>query len=586
MPLFDARDILSYPGGDNSSDTVLGGVHFNLTTLDFWNYTLYSNGTLSNGTWCLLTFEPYTPALVLPNGTFVNVTWCWYPVYPIGTRAGTGLGFAVLFGLGLVLTLIALGKHGKLYLPAETRFRPIGRRWQWYWAIFVCAAALISLLTNIDVDRYYLPELPIVLNTFFWFLMQQGAIATVWEAVRHWGSWMERQFIDPNPFALRLDDRRAQVEFWLPLFFYFWLWMNFFLIVPRNWERIEFQRYPQQTLTEAIPTATDGRFKAAAFCLFICWLTTVFSLRHSIKHYCERNRGLFNRAIGLVRFTPLRFVLMIPIALVIPFYQALVAWEFAWSPLNIHGNNAAIYGGGYAPALLIVLINAIFGFINPNEDRELLRQRRVRDDQIDREIGIVKKPAWWRRVKGENIPGESMRDRIARNVRELGGGKPTARNLGTTIPTTRMVDIEAPESPGEEVEMGPLSSIQRSVSQRQAGSGVPAEFIPEVAPGDFGAARAVVDKYAGKSDRRRQERTAAIAAGLLFPAEGSSVPAINDPQRRAELMQDGPPPPPYPDSQRGRQNDARPGTMDRSHSSATTNSITAPPQQIRSMLDV
>ncbi len=225
MPLFDARDILAFPSGDNSSDTVIGNVHLNLTTLDHWNYTLYSNGTLSNGSWCLLTFSPYTPVYVLPNGTFLNVTWCWSPTEPIGVRGGVAIGYALLFGVALVLTLVNLTKHGKLHLPAEKRFFPIGRRWQWYWASWVSATALISLLTCVDVDRYFLPELPIVLTSFFWYLMQMGAIAVVWEAVRHWGSWMERQFIDPDPFALRDDDSRSKIEFYLPLLFYLLLWL-------------------------------------------------------------------------------------------------------------------------------------------------------------------------------------------------------------------------------------------------------------------------------------------------------------------------------------------------------------------------
>lgn len=225
MPIFDAREILPWTPGANGSDTLIGGLHFNKTALDFWNYTLYSNGTLSNGSWCLLTFEPYAPALVYPNGSFVNMTTCYHPVNSIGARAGVGIGFAVAFGLTIVSILVNLNKHGSIYLPVEKRFFPIGRRWQWYWGLFVCGAALISLLTNVDVDRYYLPELPLVLNVFFWYIMQMGTMALVWEAVRHWGSWMERQFIDPNPFVLPQDDRRGQFEFWLPLVFYFFLWM-------------------------------------------------------------------------------------------------------------------------------------------------------------------------------------------------------------------------------------------------------------------------------------------------------------------------------------------------------------------------
>jgi hypothetical protein len=225
MSLLQVRDAVAFPGGSNSSDTVIDNVHFNLTTLNFWNYTLYSNGTLSNGSWCLLTFPPYTPPLLLENGTFINATWCYSPVKGIQHRAAIAIGYAVVFGIALVLTLVSLNKHARLYLPAEKRFYPIGRRWQWYWAIWVCATALISLLTCIDVDRYFLPELPIILTSFFWYLMQIGAIAVVWEAVRHWGSWMERQFTDPDPFALRDGDWRSKVEFWLPLWFYLFLWL-------------------------------------------------------------------------------------------------------------------------------------------------------------------------------------------------------------------------------------------------------------------------------------------------------------------------------------------------------------------------
>lgn len=221
-----ARDlVLDWPKGANSSDTVLSGVHFNLTALKYWNYTYYANNTVSNNSKCYLTFAPYQADYVFGNGSFTNATKCYTAVKNIGVRGNVGIGFACFFGLMLMLLLTVLAKHGKMYLPRERRFYPIGRRWQWYWGIFVCAAALISLFTNIDVDRYYLTELPITLTVFFWFLMCMGTTAQTWEAVRHWGSWQERQFVDPNPFIYSEDDRRAKIEFWLPLWFYFLVWM-------------------------------------------------------------------------------------------------------------------------------------------------------------------------------------------------------------------------------------------------------------------------------------------------------------------------------------------------------------------------
>lgn len=220
-----ARDVAVWPKGDNDSDTVFEGLHFNITTLEHFNYTYYDNKTISNGSKCYLTFEPYQPALLFDNGTWVNATKCYTAVKDIGARGYTGIGIAVVYGIALVLILTALAKHGKTYLAREKRFYPIGRRWQWYWGCFTCGAALISLFINVDVDRYYLQELPITVTVFFWYLICMGTVALTWEAVRHWGSWQERQFVDPNPFVYGQWDRRAKVEFWLPLWFYAWLWL-------------------------------------------------------------------------------------------------------------------------------------------------------------------------------------------------------------------------------------------------------------------------------------------------------------------------------------------------------------------------
>ncbi|KAI2627763.1 hypothetical protein GGR54DRAFT_590359 [Hypoxylon sp. NC1633] len=550
--LFDARDLLAFEGGDNSTDTEIFGVHFNLTTLNFWNYTLYSNNTLSNGSWCLLMDPPYTPTVVLANGTFLNGTSCYLATQPIGDRARAGVGFAVGFALCLIFVFINLKKHGELHLPAEKRFYPIGRRWQWYWSIFVCATALIGLFTGIDVDRYRVVELPIVLNVFFWFLMQMGTMALVWEGVRHWGSWMERQFIDPNPFVLHQQDKRGMFELWLPLFFYFWLWLNFFMIVPRNWGQIEEQRSPDQTLEEAIPAATDGRFKAGTFCLFICWLTIMVSLWHSIRHYEPRNRGFFNRIIGFLGYMPFRFTLMLPLALAVVGYQGLCAWDFNLSPLNAKTNLLAMYLGGYAPSLLILIVQIIAGFTRPNEDRELIRQRRDRGQAIDQELGLVRKPAWWRRVNGD-IPTGSMRDRIMRNVREVGGGRPTAAQI-ERLAERRAAEAES-DAANRDTHAIEMNELRRTTSVRGSG---PPPYTP----------------YGGRSDERRSERTMQAAASLLFPAENTEAlvdTASADRGRNFGIANEPP---------------RRPGTSERSSSTASGLSTSGPPQQIRSMLDI
>lgn len=215
----------SFPTGDNSSFTNILGTQFNLTTLTHWNYTFYNtNRTLSNGSNCWLVFEPYTPGL-LQNGTFLNTSSCYSAILPMGKRSEIGIAFVVLFALSIIFTFINLRKHGRLFLPVEKRFLPIGRRWQWYWMLFVAAMAVISGVSNVDVERYYVTEIPIVVSNFAWFLMLPGTMAIVWESVRHWGSWQERQMVDPNPFLLPRDDPRSKVEFFLPLVFYLFFWL-------------------------------------------------------------------------------------------------------------------------------------------------------------------------------------------------------------------------------------------------------------------------------------------------------------------------------------------------------------------------
>jgi hypothetical protein len=211
------RDVIKFNTTGNT--TYIADKPFNFTTLDYWNYTLYSNNTLSNESNCVLTFEPYVPYL-LSNGSFVNSTSCYTAQNPIGTRGILGLVVTCLCALSIMFTFINLRKHGRLFLPTEKRFRAVGRRWQWYWMLAVAASGMISGVTAVDVDRYWVPELPIILTNLFWCLCLPLTMAVIWESIRHWGSWQERQLIDPNPFALKQDDSRGKREFYMPLVFY------------------------------------------------------------------------------------------------------------------------------------------------------------------------------------------------------------------------------------------------------------------------------------------------------------------------------------------------------------------------------
>lgn len=227
------------------------------------------------------------------------------------------------------------------------------------------------------------------------------------------------------------------------------------MIVPRSWGAIEKQRDPDQARLIAEPMATDVRFKAAAFLLFCSWLTTMFSLWHSIKHYKGYNRGILNCAIGFVRYTPKKFLLSLLLSLIMIGYEAACSFEFSISPLKLNTKLGYMYGLGWSPIALLFVVHEVAGYLEPNEDRELIRQRRIRGAEIDQEIGIVRKPHWWSRLNRDNR-SLSIRDEIARNFSEVGGGRPTARNLERNIemgnmPVTKRVDIDKPVANADSV---------------------------------------------------------------------------------------------------------------------------------------
>jgi hypothetical protein len=185
MSLLQLRDVMPFPAGDNKTDTIISNAHFNLTALKYFNYTLYTNNTLSNNSKCYLAFPPYTPTF-LSNGTWLNATSCYSPINNIARRGAIGLSFGALFAASIMFTLINLRKHGRRFLPHEKRWRVVGRRWSWYWMLFVAACGIISGITAVDVDRDYLQSLPLILQGFFYSLMLPGTLAVVWEAARHW----------------------------------------------------------------------------------------------------------------------------------------------------------------------------------------------------------------------------------------------------------------------------------------------------------------------------------------------------------------------------------------------------------------
>ncbi|KAF1950240.1 hypothetical protein CC80DRAFT_358673, partial [Byssothecium circinans] len=398
------RSLVAFtPSNENKTETIINGVTFNLSALNEFKYQLFSNNTISNESKCYLAFDAFKPWM-MDNGTWVNETSCYIPYYGIGTRGKASIAFGVGFGLTLVFTLINLNKHGKLYLREDKRFRVVGRRWQWYWMLFVAACGMISTLTGVDIDRYFLQQIPIVLQSFFFMLMVPGALAMVWEATRHWASWQERQIVDRDPYGMPQDDKRSTFEFWAPLVFYLFAWIEFFLTIPRSWTALQKQNTPFQTEFIAKPAATNIRGKVGAIMALIAWIVICVSLAHSIRSYKRR--------------PPIKLLLNITILAVRVGYGIAAAWIWDLSVFQQDVQIGWPFGLGYGTILLILIVFEIAGLKDENEDKKLIKQRVARGRLVDEELNIVKKPSWWDRHMANRYASDEQRLRDM--TREVG----------------------------------------------------------------------------------------------------------------------------------------------------------------------
>jgi hypothetical protein len=272
------------------------------------------------------------------------------------------------------------------------------------------------------------------------------------------GSWQERQIVDRDPYTLPQDDTRAKTEFWLPLVFYLFAWLNFFMVIPRSWTAIEKQNTPEQKNNIAKPSATGVREKLGAIFAAFAWFVICFSLYHSLKHYKPRNAGIFNKINGFCRDCPSKLFITIVLLAVRVAYGIASAWM--WD-LSIFRDDVSIgwpFGLGYGPILLIIIVFEVAGIVEENEDKKLIAQRRERGMMYDHELGITKKPNWWRRNFADryqsdderlrnmtaNAPVGRAAARRAENNIEM--GNMTVRNRSRSRPREDPFRDQSPES--------------------------------------------------------------------------------------------------------------------------------------------
>ncbi|KAH8693028.1 hypothetical protein BGW36DRAFT_399787 [Talaromyces proteolyticus] len=405
--------------GDNATDAILNGIHFNTAVLRRFNYTYYSNGTLSNASFCWLVFDAYRPRMDI-NGSVINGTSCYSPIVDIQVHAKLGITFAVLFAASIIITLLNLRKHGKIHLPREKRWPTYSRRLVWCWLVIAGICGVVSGFMSIDVDRYYIQSLPLILQSLFYYLMLPPLLAAVWEDVRHWACWEERQIYDRNPGDLPVETSREDQESWLPVLFYIFAWMNLLLAVPRSWTAIQLQRSPEQQETGARPTATDARFKSAAFMALCALLVICYSLGHSIYRYRlgVRRYDIIGGILHGIRVLPVKYKLIITTLAVKVVYTIAFAYDWTISPFKYNAHAGWVFGVGYFPVLLIMVIFNIFGFAEPNEDHA--RRRRPSGPPCH---GHRRKSGWWKTARVEyrdySLDNERLENSAAIGTRQL-----------------------------------------------------------------------------------------------------------------------------------------------------------------------
>lgn len=215
------------------------------------------------------------------------------------------------------------------------------------------------------------------------------------------------------------------------------------MVVPRSWTALEYQRSPQQQNALAKPSATDSRFKIGGFLAFLAWCTICYSLQHSIHHYKPRIRGPLSPLVGCLRYSPAKFLLTIPLLLVVILYDIVSSFVWSVSPLKYDGGAGWMHGLGLAPIFLVIVVFEIWGYLDPNEDRALLKQRAERGRAVDAELRLVKKPSWWSKMSGDrHLTNEQ---RLKALTSEVGGGRATARNIERAIELGEMPPLPNPE---------------------------------------------------------------------------------------------------------------------------------------------
>ena len=357
----------------------------NTTLLDAfakWNYTLSpTNGTLSNGSNCILAFYPYfnDSALTISseNGTILSAAACDSPILAIGPRAGVSIAFAVLCIATIPLTFINLRKHGLALLPRTKRISQIGRRVQYYWLFLTAVTGGIAGFFGIDVDRDYQQGVALAVHGIFWAANGACLLASQWECVRNYGAHAEHVVRERNP---SLTDHEIQQRFhgwfayYAPIPFYLFALLYFLISAFSPWGAI-------MDLDAA--AATSSSRKAAAVFGLVAWAWTLI-WASIVAHTYPSMVNLRLPTICLVVSLLMLLIRQVYIIVATCIYSAST-----YIPSTV----ALPYFGvfGMLTTLLAICAIEVMGWRTENEDKDIIRAQKEVERERNEEVAALRK---------------------------------------------------------------------------------------------------------------------------------------------------------------------------------------------------
>lgn len=167
------------------------------------------------------------------------------------------------------------------------------------------------------------------------------------------------------------------MDFYLPLAFYAFDWLVFFLAIPRSWSFVQRQRSGVQTLESAKPAALDIRFKLASMFALVCLGLIVFRLTYSGRIYRLK--------------IPYALLLVVGLLAVRTAYAIVGSFVWTLSPYRLGVSIGWLYGLGYAPVVLVLFVLNLAGYLEENEDKALIAQRARRGDELQTVSSLTKR---------------------------------------------------------------------------------------------------------------------------------------------------------------------------------------------------